>query len=262
MLSLKLTRLVSACSGLLAKHTAFLSTLPNDMVFRQLFDKETFTFTYIVGCLKTRESVIIDPVFELVDRDMRVLEELDLKLKFAINTHVHADHVTGSGLMKKRLGPSVKSVIGSTSGAVADKHIAHGERLQWGSLELEARSTPGHTNGCTTFVMHSQNLAFTGDTLLIRGCGRTDFQQGSAATLFDSVHNQIFSLPKTFLLYPGHDYTGQSVSSVEEELKHNRRLTKSKEEFVAVMENLGLAYPKQIDRALPANLMCGVFDEG
>lgn len=158
----QLSRLLRTCSNLFATRAAFLSSLPSDVVFRQLFDKETFTFTYIVGCPKSRETVIIDPVYELVDRDLRVLEELDLKLKFAINTHVHADHVTGSGLIKKRLGSGVQSVIGAASGAAADKHVEHGERLRCGSMEFESRSTPGHTDGCTTLVMHAQGLAFTG----------------------------------------------------------------------------------------------------
>lgn len=233
------------------------STTSNDTyVFRQLFDAESSTYTYLLGDIKSREAILIDPVLEKAERDVKLVEELGLKLKFAINTHVHADHITGTGAIKKLL-PECESVISAASGAQADKHIENGEKLSFGDQEIETRSTPGHTNGCVSYVWHAVGKVFTGDAVLIRGCGRTDFQEGDAGRLYESVHSQIFSLPGDTLLYPAHDYTGQTVSSVKEEKLLNRRLTKSKEEFIQIMLNLNLAYPKKIDTAVPANLVCG-----
>jgi sulfur dioxygenase len=232
----------------------------SDYIFRQLFDHRTYTYTYLIGDPKTRDAVVIDPVVEMVNRDLHLIRDLNLNLKYAINTHVHADHVTGSGEMK-RLQPHVKSIIAAVSEAVADVHIKHGDWIDFGSFKLECRSTPGHTDGCMTYVWHEGEMAFTGDALLIRGCGRTDFQQGSPESLYKSVHNQIFTLPENFLLYPAHDYTGQTVSTVEEEKKHNSRLTKPLPQFIEIMDNLNLPYPREIDRALPANMVCGMFDK-
>ncbi|KAK2568353.1 Persulfide dioxygenase ETHE1-like protein [Acropora cervicornis] len=198
------------------------------LIFRQLFDLESYTYTYLLGCPKTRAAVIIDPVDTQAERDAKLTKELDLNLIYAMNTHVHADHVTGTGILKNLT--NCKSVIAKISGAKADA--------------LEVRSTPGHTNGCVTFVDHASRLAFTGDALLIRACGRTDFQEGNPETLYDSVRNKILSLPEDYVLYPAHDYHGMGVTTVGEELKHNPRMTKSKEEFVQIMKNLGLTRPK------------------
>jgi len=214
----------------------------------------------LLACAATKEAVIIDPVLETVERDVNVIKEMQLKLIYAINTHVHADHVTGSGHIKRRM-PGVKSVIGEKSGAKADCYVKHFDKVTFGNVELEVRSTPGHTNGCVTYISHSGRMAFTGDTLLIRGCGRTDFQEGSPARLYDSVHEHILSLPKDYQIYPAHDYKGMTTTSVAEELLYNARLTKSKEEFVKIMENLKLAYPKQMDKAVPANLTCGIVEQ-
>ncbi|XP_033759200.1 persulfide dioxygenase ETHE1, mitochondrial-like [Pecten maximus] len=230
-----------------------------DYIFRQLLDYKSFTYTYLLADPVTKEAVLIDPVHELVERDVNLVKSLSLNLKFAINTHVHADHVTGTGEIKKRL-PSCKSVITDVSGASADVKTEEGSKLDFGNFSLEVLKTPGHTNGCCTYVWHEKGMAFTGDAVLIRGCGRTDFQEGDAATLYDSVHTKIFSLPSNFLLYPAHDYSGQTVTTVAEEKTLNPRLSKSKEAFIKIMADLNLPYPKQIDRALPANLLCGVFD--
>ncbi|XP_014672444.1 PREDICTED: persulfide dioxygenase ETHE1, mitochondrial-like isoform X2 [Priapulus caudatus] len=227
------------------------------LLFRQLFEHKSCTYTYLLADPGSNEAVIIDPVIEMVERDSRLVEQLKLNLKYALNTHVHADHVTGTGLLKKTF-PQCRSVLSELSGGKADIYVKHGDKVSVGGLNLEVRATPGHTNGCLTYVLHQYMMAFTGDALLVRGCGRTDFQQGNPRTLYNSVHQQIFSLPNEYLLYPAHDYTGQTVTSVEKERTHNKRLTKTVEQFEQIMANLGLPYPAQIDRALPLNLVCGL----
>ncbi|XP_050695960.1 persulfide dioxygenase ETHE1, mitochondrial-like [Eriocheir sinensis] len=229
------------------------------MIFRQLFDRESCTYTYLLADPDSKDAVLVDPVIELAERDAKLISEMGLNLKYVMNTHMHADHITGSGLLKK-LVPGCKSLISKESGADADIHVVHGELVKFGEQELEVRGTPGHTNGCVTYVSHKEKFALTGDALLIRGCGRTDFQEGSSDTLYDSVHSQILSLPEEFALYPAHDYKGLTVTSVGEEKQYNPRLTKSKEEFIKIMENLGLAYPKKIDVSLPANKVCGLYN--
>ena len=198
---------------------------------------------------------------ERVDRDLKLIEELGLKLVYTLDTHVHADHVTGSGELRKRTG-ALSGVAAVAKVGCVDRNLEHGDVLRFGRYALEVRSTPGHTNGCLTFVVEAngQTLAFTGDALFIRGCGRTDFQQGDAATLYRSVYSQIFSLPDDTLIYPGHDYRGHTMSTVGEEKAHNPRLKTDIAEagFVAVMDGLNLSYPKRIHEALPANLGCGL----
>lgn len=229
-------------------------------VLRQLFDKESWTYTYLLADYVAKEAIIIDPVIEQVNRDHSILKRLGLNLLYCANTHVHADHVTGTGELKKLI-PSCESIISLCSGAQADKYVKSGDEIQFGRYSVEVRQTPGHTNGCITFVCHDEAIAFTGDCLLIGGCGRTDFQEGDAKTLYSSVHEQIFSLPDYYKVYPAHDYTGQTVSTIGEEKTYNPRLTKSLDEFIEVMDNLNLAYPKKIDVALPINLKCGIQDE-
>ncbi|KAK1666295.1 hypothetical protein QYE76_054454 [Lolium multiflorum] len=237
------------------------------LLFRQLFEKESSTYTYLLADIADPEkpAVLIDPVDRTVDRDLNLIKELGLKLIYAMNTHVHADHITGTGLIKTKL-PGAKSVISKASGAKADRSVEHGEKIYFGNLFLEVRATPGHTAGCVTYVtgdsddQPSPRMAFTGDALIIRGCGRTDFQGGSSDELYQSVHSQIFTLPKDTLLYPAHDYKGFTVTTVEEEAAYNARLTKDKETFKTIMENLNLSYPKMIDVAVPANLVCGIQD--
>jgi sulfur dioxygenase len=231
------------------------------MLFRQLFDPETSTYTYLLADEDSRDAVLIDSVREQVARDMELIEQLGLRLGAALETHVHADHVTGAGLLRERLGCQV--VVGGRSGVLtADRLVSQGEQLTFGRHALEVHETPGHTDGCVSFVCHEQGVAFTGDALLIRGCGRTDFQQGNARTLYDSVRSQILTLPDDTLLYPGHDYKGRMLTTVAEEKRWNPRLGDAQdvEDFVAIMDELDLAYPKRIDEAVPANMASGVTE--
>ncbi|TYH86468.1 hypothetical protein ES332_D01G045100v1 [Gossypium tomentosum] len=244
-----------------------LSQSPPKPLFRQLFEKESSTYTYLLADCShpDKPALLIDPVDRTVDRDLNLVKELGLKLIYAMNTHVHADHVTGTGLIKGKV-PGVKSVISKASGSKADVFVEPGDKISFGDLFLEVRATPGHTMGCVTYVtgdgpdQPQPRMAFTGDALLIRGCGRTDFQGGSSQQLYKSVHSQIFTLPKETLLYPAHDYKGFSVTTVGEEMLYNPRLTKDEETFKNIMENLNLAYPKMIDVAVPANMVCGLQD--
>ncbi|KAH8509188.1 hypothetical protein H0E87_011090 [Populus deltoides] len=237
------------------------------LLFRQLFEKDSSTYTYLLADVAhpDKPALLIDPVDKTVDRDLSLVKELGLKLIYAINTHVHADHVTGTGLIKTKV-PSVKSIISKASKSKADLLIEAGDKIHFGDLFLEVRATPGHTLGCVTYVtgdgsdQPQPRMAFTGDALLIRGCGRTDFQGGSAHQLYQSVHSQIFSLPKETLIYPAHDYRGFTVSTVGEEMQYNPRLTKDEEMFKSIMENLNLPYPKMIDIAVPSNMVCGLQD--
>jgi glyoxylase-like metal-dependent hydrolase (beta-lactamase superfamily II) len=231
-----------------------------NMIFRQLFDPETSTYTYVLADPETMEGVIIDPVIEKVDRDLQVIKELGLKLLYTIETHVHADHVTSSGYIREKTG--AKSVIGSASGVdCADIYLGDDETLKFGRYTIRALSTPGHTNGCTSY--HVNGKVFSGDTLFVRGTGRTDFQQGSSEKLFKSVTEKLFSLPPSTLIYPGHDYKGQSVSTIEEEKKYNPRINSETtlEKFVTIMDQLKLPDPKKIHEAVPANLVCGAKAE-
>ena len=228
------------------------------LIFRQLFDAPSSTYTYLVGDSRSKEALLIDPVFEQVHRDAALLGELGLKLMWTLETHVHADHVTGSWLLKQKLGS--RMALAAVSGAAgADRLLQHGDHVPFGTRHLEARATPGHTNGCMTYVIDDQSMAFTGDCMLIRGSGRTDFQQGDARSMFRSVREQIFSLTGACLLYPAHDYRGLTVTSVDEERRHNPRLggDVSVEDFCGYMKNLGLPHPKKMDIAVPANLQCG-----
>ncbi|MCB9674413.1 MAG: MBL fold metallo-hydrolase [Alphaproteobacteria bacterium] len=228
------------------------------MIFRQLFDNETSTYTYLLGDRASRAAVLVDPVDTQIDRDLQLVAELGLELKASLDTHVHADHVTGASVLKERTGCEI--VYPAHSGAIGpDRAVRTGDVLQYGAIRIETRLTPGHTNGSATYVLADHSMAFTGDALLIRGCGRTDFQEGCAETLYDSVHQQIFTLPDDCLLYPGHDYKGRTVTSVAEEKAYNPRLGggRTKQEFARIMQNLNLAYPKRIDTAVPANLALG-----
>ena len=225
-------------------------------IFRQLFDTTSSTYTYLLA--DGGEAVLIDPVFEQARRDAALLHELGLKLLCTLDTHVHADHITAAWLLQQRLGSQI--AVSAAAGAEgANRLLQHGERVVFGSRHLEVRATPGHTNGCVSYVLDDHSVAFTGDALLIRGCGRTDFQQGSAARLHQSVHGQLFTLPAACLIYPGHDYRGVTVSSVAEERRYNPRLggDASLGDFSGYMQHLGLPHPKLINQAVPANLRCG-----
>ena len=233
------------------------------LIFRQLFDAQSSTYTYLLADRASAQAVLIDPVFEQVHRDTALLQELGLRLTWTVETHVHADHVTAAWLLRRTLGSAI--ALGAASGAAgADRLLAHGDGLEFGKRRLLARATPGHTSGCMTYVLDDESMAFTGDCLLIRGSGRTDFQQGDALAMFRSVREQIFSLPATCLLYPAHDYRGLMVTSVEEERRFNPRLGGdiSAGDFAGFMQNLGLPHPKKMDVAVPANLQCGRPGEG
>jgi glyoxylase-like metal-dependent hydrolase (beta-lactamase superfamily II)/rhodanese-related sulfurtransferase len=228
------------------------------LLFRQLFDGDTGTFTYLLADVPSRQGVIIDTVFEQHDRDLALINELGIELVASIDTHAHADHVTGSWLMHEASG----CAIGLAAAARAENvslPLAHGDRLTFGGRWLEVRATPGHTDGCLSFVLDDQSLAFSGDALLVRGCGRCDFQQGNAHSLYRSITEQIFSLPDSCLLYPGHDYTGRSVTSVAEEKAFNARLggNANERDFVGHMENMKLPHPHKIAEALPGNMRSG-----
>jgi glyoxylase-like metal-dependent hydrolase (beta-lactamase superfamily II)/rhodanese-related sulfurtransferase len=231
------------------------------MLLRQLFDHDTWTYTYLLADIDSGEAVLIDPVVERVERDLQLLRELDLRLVYTLDTHVHADHITGAGELRHRTG--AESGVAAVAGVPCTDHaLRHGDVLRFGRYAIDVRSTPGHTNGCLTFVVRAdgKTLAFTGDALFIRGCGRTDFQQGDAATLYRSVHDQIYSLPPETIIYPGHDYRGHRSSTVAEEQTHNPRLnlTIDETQFVAIMGSLNLAHPKRLHEALPANMACGL----
>lgn len=230
-----------------------------DFFFRQLFDEKSWTYSYLLGDINSKEAVLIDPVLEQAKRDAKLVQELGFNLTYALNTHMHADHITGTGYLKQLL-PGTISVISEASGAKADKYLRDNEVVKFGRFELKAMSTPGHTNGCMTYVVEEQGVAFTGDTLLIRGCGRTDFQEGDSRTLYKSVHERIFTLPENFRFFPAHDYKGNMETSVAEEKQYNPRLTKDIDGFVEIMANLNLPYPKMIDQAVPANRECGLYD--
>ncbi|PPD12623.1 MBL fold metallo-hydrolase [Methylophilus sp.] len=226
------------------------------MIFEQFFEPDSSTFTYLLGCEHTRQAVLIDTVECDVEKYVAALHQHGLTLVYTLETHVHADHVTAADTLRKRLGS--KSVVHRDAGAMCgDLLVTDGIHVQVGSIDIEVRYTPGHTNGCVSYYVGDR--IFTGDALLIGGCGRTDFQQGNAGQLYDSIHKQIFSLPDETLIYPGHDYNGNTVSTVGQEKRENKRLggQKSRQEFVEIMANLKLAYPKQIDVALPANQACG-----
>ena len=228
------------------------------LIFRQLFDPQSSTYTYLLGDGRAKEAVLIDPVFELAPRDAALLLELGLKLVVTLETHIHADHVTGAWMMKRKFGSQI--ALSADSGAEgADRYLAHGDRIAFGSRHLVVRATPGHTRSCVTYVLDDESMAFTGDCMLIRGSGRTDFQQGDPHALYRSVHSQILTLPQACLLYPAHDYRGLTVTSVAEERNFNPRLGGeiSEDDFTGYMSNLGLPHPKKMDIAVPANMQCG-----
>jgi glyoxylase-like metal-dependent hydrolase (beta-lactamase superfamily II)/rhodanese-related sulfurtransferase len=232
------------------------------VIFRQLIDDDSKTYTYLLGDPWSREAVLIDPVREQLERDLEILAQLGLKLVHTLETHVHADHVTASALLRSRTGCRVVVPrAGGTEGA--DVEVDDGDAIRFGLVALEVRATPGHTNGCVSYVNSAQDHVFTGDALLIRGCGRTDFQEGDAHTLYRSVRDKLFSLPPDALVWPAHDYKGRTCSSIREEKLYNPRLGggRTEEEFVAIMANLDLAWPRKMDVAVPANRRLGLLAE-
>lgn len=229
----------------------------NNIIFRQLFDEKTWTYTYILGDRGSHEAIIIDPVRDQVERDIRILTELGLTLTYILDTHIHADHITGSGLLREKTGAKIAMGAGAWV-AKPDILLADGDALKVGDMEIISYATPGHTDGCTSYLVG--NRVFTGDTLLIRKTGRTDFQWGSAEKLYHSIMDKIYTLPDETLIYPGHDYTGQTVSTVWEEKLYNTRIRANTTlaELAETMNALHLPYPKYIDEALPANMKLGI----
>jgi sulfur dioxygenase len=228
------------------------------LTFRQLFDPLSSTYTYLLADVGSGTSIIIDPVFEQVRRDAALIEELGLRLVYCLETHVHADHVTGAWMLKRQTGCRIAlSAAGGAEGA--DRALVQDDVVAFGERNLQVRQTPGHTSGCLTYVLDDRSMAFTGDCLLVRGTGRTDFQQGDPHAMYRSVHEQIFTLPDSCLLYPAHDYRGLTVTSVREERRFNPRLGGEigEGDFTGYMKNLRLAHPKKLDIAVPANLKCG-----
>jgi len=226
------------------------------MLFRQLFERDSSTYSYLLAARQGGEALLIDPVKEEVAKYLQLIKELDLRLVFAIDTHVHADHVTGLGEL--RSATSCATIMGAQSGAeCVSRKVDDGELIRVDGLELRALHTPGHTDDSYSFVMDDR--VFTGDTLLIRGTGRTDFQNGDPHAQYQSLFGKLLALPDQTLVYPAHDYKGWTVSSIGEEKAHNPRLqVRSEHEYVALMNGLRLPNPRLMDVAVPANLACGM----
>ena len=229
------------------------------MIFRQLFDQVSSTYSYLLASRAGGEALIIDPVLEKVDRYLQLIRELDLKLVKAVDTHLHADHITGLGALRDHT--HCITVMGEqTKADVVSMRLADGEKLTIEGLSLDAIYTPGHTDNSYSFVMPDR--VFTGDTLLIRGTGRTDFQNGDARQQYELIFNRLLKLPDATLVFPAHDYKGDTVSTIGEEKAYNPRLqVKSVQEYVELMNNLKLTNPKMMDVAVPANMKVGLAQE-
>ena len=231
----------------------------NQLSVRQLFDRESCTYTYLLVDSSTGEGAVIDGVLETYERDMQIINELGIELLYAIETHAHADHITSAGKMRERIG--ARLVYGESSAIEAiDIPLRDGETITLGHYQIRAIATPGHTNGCTSYFVDGK--LFSGDTLLIRGCGRTDFQHGDAGQLYDSITQKLFVLSDDTIVYPAHDYNGRTASTIGEEKTWNPRLAgRSRDDFVELMNNLNLDMPKRINEAVPANMRVGInFD--
>ncbi len=226
------------------------------MLFRQLFDRETSTYTYLIADTKVKEAVLVDPVLEQVERDLRLLRELGLTLQFCLETHIHADHITGTDKLRELTG--CQGIVPENAQATcADHFISNGEVLKVGEIEIEAIATLGHTDSHMSYLVNGDRV-LTGDSLFIRGCGRTDFQGGDPGIMYDHVTEKLFTLPEETLVYPGHDYKGQTASTIGEEKRFNSRFAgKDRASFIKLMNNLNLPNPKKISEAVPANKRCG-----
>lgn len=231
------------------------------MLFKQLLEPDSCTYTYLIACQETGEAVLIDPVLDTVDRDIALLNELGLKLSFSLDTHVHADHLTGAHRLRSLVGSKV-AYPAMDQLPCADIGVEEGKVLRVGNVELHPLFTPGHTSHHHAYLIDNgtQKMLFSGDALLIEACGRTDFQSGDATTLYRSIHDKFFSLPDETLVYPGHDYENRFISTIAQEKQRNPRLGNGKtlQEFVDIMDNMNLPYPRKIDFAVPGNEKCGI----
>ncbi|WP_347332451.1 MBL fold metallo-hydrolase [Marinimicrobium locisalis] len=227
------------------------------MIFRQLFEPVSSTYTYLLGCEETGQAVLVDPVINSIERDLEEVSRLGMKLAYTVDTHIHADHITSALELKNKVGSQIVTPAMERLDCT-DLGIEEGVPFQVGSIRLDPMHTPGHTDGHFAYVF--QDRIFTGDALLIEGCGRTDFQNGDSETLYRSVKEKLFALPDDYLVYPAHDYKQRRVSTIAQEKDRNERLNKeiSLGEFQRIMENLNLPYPKFIDYAVPGNQQCGV----
>jgi glyoxylase-like metal-dependent hydrolase (beta-lactamase superfamily II) len=223
-------------------------------IFEQLFDPASSTYTYLIGDAEARVCALVDPVREQINRDLARVDELGLKLIYTIETHIHADHVTAGNALAQRRG--CRPVIHADSNVQCESvPVRGGDVVKVGAVELRVIETPGHTPESVSYLFDGKVL--TGDALLVHTCGRTDFQGGDAGTLWDSVHERLYTLPDETRVFPAHDYKGNLSSTIGEEKRENARLNRSRDEFIALMDSLGLPRPKLIDEALPANLRCG-----
>ena len=230
------------------------------MIFRQLFEPLSSTYTYLLGCEETGQAVLVDPVVVTLERDLEEISQLGLTLAFSVDTHIHADHITAALELKNKVGSKI-AVPAFDCLTCADVGIEEGTLFAVGSIQLTPLHTPGHTAGHFAYLFNDKLLS--GDALLIEGCGRTDFQNGDADALFASVTGKLFLLPDDTLVYPAHDYQNRRVSSIAQEKKRNPRLGQDRtlEQFRHIMTNLNLPYPQFIDYAVPGNLQCGVCPE-
>jgi sulfur dioxygenase len=228
----------------------------SNLLFRQLFDAESSTYTYLIADVSTGLAILVDPVLEQVDRDLKLLHELGLTLRYCLETHVHADHITGTARLREATG-CLGIVPERAHTDCADRFIQDSELLTLGPITIRAMATPGHTDSHMAYLINGDRV-LTGDALLIRGCGRTDFQSGDAGTLFDSVTERLFTLPDETLVYPAHDYRGHTVSTIGEEKQWNARFVgRDRLSFIEFMTHLVLPQPKKIMEAVPANERCG-----
>ncbi len=231
------------------------------MIFRQLFEQTSSTYTYLIACEEQGIAALIDPVLETVNRDLELVQELGLELSYTIDTHIHADHLTSATKLKALAGSKIVYPKQANL-PCADMQVEEGKEFDIGSVKLYPLFTPGHTDHHYAYLINHglQQMVLTGDALLIDACGRTDFQSGDAATLFDSIQEKLFTLSDETLVYPAHDYTGRHVSSIAQEKARNPRLGNGmpKDEFVSIMDSLDLPYPRKIDFAVPGNEACGI----
>lgn len=234
------------------------------MLFKQLLEPDSSTYTYLLSCDQTGETVLIDPVLDTAERDLKLLSELGLKLTYTLDTHIHADHLSGAQRLKSLSGSQIAYPAIDELPCV-DIGVKEGTPFMVGNITIHPLFTPGHTDHHHAYLIDNgtQKMLFSGDALLIEACGRTDFQSGDATTLYQSIHKKFFTLPDETLVYPAHDYEGRFITTIAQEKERNPRLGKNKplKEFVTIMETMDLPYPRKIDFAVPGNQQCGVCPE-